>query len=347
MAHTPDPPLWELFPYRFLSFYREAQAVTRGDYPAPRMVIFHLNYRCNHSCVGCDFRAENRAQSYNPPTADLWRIADAIIASGAEAVELSGGGEPLLAPDVDQLIRRFHRAGLAVGLLTNGSQLTGRILDTVIRCCRYVRVSIEAGSPRVFCRVKGLSDAGEFDRVVANVRAAVARREKLRSRITISLKYTVGTLNAADLGSAARLAASLGVDALQFRPYENCAITLRDPRPAQRQLETLKKRYAGKLAVTGDLRFPRPHERCRFNPFFATVDSYGDVFLCPYYRHRRQRHRIGNVLKQSWRDLWGSSRHRRARARVRPAECAVYACRFHRYNAQLGALLDSRDLSFI
>ncbi|HNW93098.1 MAG TPA: radical SAM protein [bacterium] len=338
---------WDVFPHRILSHYREAQAIARGALPPPRMVIWHLNYLCNHHCVGCDFRAENAALHYNPPARDLTRIAAAIIASGAEAVELSGGGEPLLAPGVDRLIRTFRRAGLQVGLLTNGSLLTGRVLTTVVRHCRYVRISMEAGSPAVFRRVKQVDDPREFARIVANLRAAVALKRKLRAPININLKYTVGTLNRHDLANAALLAARLGVDSLQFRPYENCAITPRDTRAIQRDVTALRQRYAGKLEIVGNLAFARPQTRCRFNALFATVDGMGDVFLCPYYRHRRARHRIGNLLRDDWTAVWGGKRHRAARAAVRPAECAVYACRFHRYNALLTALLSSGDLSFI
>lgn len=344
---TADRPVWDIFPHRILSHYREAQAIARGKFPPPRMVILHLNYLCNHHCVGCDFRAENAALHYNPPARDLQRLADAVIATGAEAVELSGGGEPLLVPGIRQLIMKFRRAGLQVGLLTNGSKLSGAIRDTVVRHCRYVRVSLEAGSPAVFRRVKQVDDPREFARIIANIRAAVALKKKLSSALNINVKYTIGTLNRHDLARAAQLAARLKVDSLQVRPYENCAITIKDTRAIQREVAALRRRYAGRLAIFGNLAFSRPRARCRFNPLFVTVDSFGEVFLCPYYRHRRQRHSIGNLLQQDWKKIWGGRRHRSARAHVRPAECAVYACRFHRYNALLASLLANGELSFI
>jgi len=208
-------------------------------------------------------------------------------------------------------------------------------------------VSLEAGTPAVFRRVKRVNDPQEFAHIVANLRAAVALKKKLKSAVNISVKFTVGTLNRRDLASAARLAARVGVDSLQFRPYENCAITPGDTRAIQREVDGLRRQYAGRLAIFGNLSFARPRQRCRFNPLIATVDSFGEVFLCPYYRHRRRRHSIGNLLRHDWQKIWGGRRHRAARAAVRPAECAVYACRFHRYNALLTGLLESGELSFI
>lgn len=338
---------WPLFPARILSFYREAQALQAGKFPPPRMVVLHLNYLCNHACVGCDFRRENRELHHNPDPRTLDRLAAAVIATGAEAVELSGGGEPLLAPGIERLIRRFRKAGLAVGLLTNGSALRGSVLETVIRHCAYVRISLEAGSPAVFARVKGVADPGEFRRIVANIRAAVALKRRLRSAIKINLKYTVGTINRGDLAPAARLAARLGVDSLQVRPYENCPITFPDPEPVERELVRLRARWRGKLPIIGSVRFPRSTRRCWLTPLITTVDSFGDVFLCPYYRHRRDRHRVGNLLRQPWSKLWGSATHRRRLGGIRPAECNRYACRFHRYNEILREFLAHDQLAFI
>jgi MoaA/NifB/PqqE/SkfB family radical SAM enzyme len=80
--------------------------------------------RCNLSCAYCN---EYDDHSAPVPTDDvLWRI-DRLAALGTGIVTLSGG-EPLLHPDLDEIVRRIRQTGMIATLITNGYLLNrGRI----------------------------------------------------------------------------------------------------------------------------------------------------------------------------------------------------------------------------
>jgi MoaA/NifB/PqqE/SkfB family radical SAM enzyme len=76
--------------------------------------------RCNLSCAYCN---EYDKGSAPVPTDLMLRRVERLAALGTSAIDISGG-EPLLHPDLDVIIRRIRERGIIAGLLTNGYLLT-------------------------------------------------------------------------------------------------------------------------------------------------------------------------------------------------------------------------------
>ena len=87
-----------------------------------RPVLAHLIpiRRCNLACTYC-----NEFDDHSPPvpTPDLFRRVDRLAALGTGIVTLSGG-EPLLHPDADEIIRHIREHGMIATLITNGYLLS-------------------------------------------------------------------------------------------------------------------------------------------------------------------------------------------------------------------------------
>ena len=76
--------------------------------------------RCNLSCAYCN---EYDKSSEPVPTQLMLGRVDRLAMLGTSAIDISGG-EPLLHPDLDVIIRRIRQRGILAGLLTNGYLLT-------------------------------------------------------------------------------------------------------------------------------------------------------------------------------------------------------------------------------
>ncbi len=76
--------------------------------------------RCNISCAYCN---EYDDHSAPVPTSDVLRWIDRLASLGTGIVTLSGG-EPLLHPDVDAIIRHIRARGMIATLITNGYLLS-------------------------------------------------------------------------------------------------------------------------------------------------------------------------------------------------------------------------------
>jgi MoaA/NifB/PqqE/SkfB family radical SAM enzyme len=111
-----------------------------------RPVVAHVipTRRCNLSCTYCNEYDEHSAPV---PTLDLSRRIDRLAALGTSIITLSGG-EPLLHPDLDLVIRRIRQHGAIATLITNGYLLNrARIRRLNSAGLDHLQISIDNIAP--------------------------------------------------------------------------------------------------------------------------------------------------------------------------------------------------------
>jgi MoaA/NifB/PqqE/SkfB family radical SAM enzyme len=100
--------------------------------------------RCNLSCAYCN---EYDDRSAPVPTAYVLRRIDRLVDLGTGVVTLSGG-EPLLHPDLDDIIRHIRRRGAIATLITNGYLLTRDRIERLNRAgLDHLQISIDNVMP--------------------------------------------------------------------------------------------------------------------------------------------------------------------------------------------------------
>ncbi len=108
---------------RYLSTrLRELRMIAKGLVSTRHPIDVHLIpiRRCNLSCTYCN---EFDDTSQPVPTKEMIRRVDKLAALGTSIITISGG-EPLLHPELEVIIRRVRRHGIIAGLITNGYLLT-------------------------------------------------------------------------------------------------------------------------------------------------------------------------------------------------------------------------------
>jgi MoaA/NifB/PqqE/SkfB family radical SAM enzyme len=102
--------------------FREAQLIAQALRSPMHPILAHIvpMRRCNLSCSYC-----NEYDKFSPPvaTTEMLRRIDLLAALQTSAVTISGG-EPLLHPALDELIRHIRAQGMIAELITNGYLLT-------------------------------------------------------------------------------------------------------------------------------------------------------------------------------------------------------------------------------
>jgi MoaA/NifB/PqqE/SkfB family radical SAM enzyme len=140
-------------------------------------VVAHLVSirRCNLSCTYC-----NEYDAHSPPvaTADLLHRIDRLAELGAGIITLTGG-EPLLHPDADAIIRHIRRRGSIATIITNGYLLTGdRIRALNAAGLDHLQISIDNVLPDGVSKkslkvldqkLRWLAETAEFDVTVNSV----------------------------------------------------------------------------------------------------------------------------------------------------------------------------------
>ena len=100
--------------------------------------------RCNLACKYCN---EYDDFSKPVPTEVMFRRVDKLGQLGTSVVTISGG-EPLLHPELDEIIRRIRRNGIVAGMITNGYLLVPERIERLNRAgLEWLQISIDNVNP--------------------------------------------------------------------------------------------------------------------------------------------------------------------------------------------------------
>src|SRR2546430_11688917 len=81
------------------------------------------------------------------PVETMFRRVDKLGELGTSVITISGG-EPLLHPELDDIIHRIRRHGIIAGLITNGYLLTGERIERLNRAgLEWLQISIDNVTP--------------------------------------------------------------------------------------------------------------------------------------------------------------------------------------------------------
>jgi MoaA/NifB/PqqE/SkfB family radical SAM enzyme len=125
---------------------REWRMLASGILDTDHPVLAHIIpiRRCNLSCTYCN---EFDDFSKPVPLADMYRRIDRLGELGTSVISFSGG-EPLLHPELDLLIRRIRGTGAMAGMITNGYLLTAdRIQKLNDAGLEHMQISIDNVMP--------------------------------------------------------------------------------------------------------------------------------------------------------------------------------------------------------
>ena len=100
--------------------------------------------RCNLACEYCN---EYDDFSKPVPTEAIFRRVDKLAELGTSVITISGG-EPLLHPELDNIITRIRKTGMVAGLITNGYLLTADRIQKLNRAgLEWLQISIDNVTP--------------------------------------------------------------------------------------------------------------------------------------------------------------------------------------------------------
>ena len=119
-----------------------ARAIQSRQHP----ILAHIipMRRCNLSCAYCN---EYDKVSAPVPTAEMLRRIDLLARLGTHIITISGG-EPLLHPDLDDIIHAIRSHGRIATIITNGYLLTPERIQRLNRAgLEHLQISIDNVNP--------------------------------------------------------------------------------------------------------------------------------------------------------------------------------------------------------
>lgn len=147
------------------------------------VVIWNVGRQCNLHCVHCYSDSENRQYTGELTTNEGKALIDDLAGFGIPVLLLSGG-EPLMRPDLFELIAHARSRGVRVTLSTNGTLITPEVAARLRALeVSYVGISLDGiGATNDMFR----GHKGAFDKAMAGFRSCKAVGQRVGLRMTLT-----------------------------------------------------------------------------------------------------------------------------------------------------------------
>lgn len=166
-----------------------------NEVPAPeyvqgyKMLNIYLTNACNLSCTHCFMKAGKKLK--NELNANEWiRVLDEFAQAGGKSVTFTGG-EPLMNPDFQTIVKATYEKGIQCTVLTNGILWTDELIDQLSPLMAEVQISIDGVDDESNAKVR---KAGIFEQLVNHV----IRFANNGVRVSVATTFTNENIETAD-----------------------------------------------------------------------------------------------------------------------------------------------------
>jgi len=257
---------------------REASLVARGLASTKHPILAHVipMRRCNLACGYCN---EYDKVSDPVPLEAVKRRLDRLASFGTTAITISGG-EPMLHPQIFEIITHIRSHGMIAGLISNGYYMTRENIEKLNRAgLEYLQISID--------NVKPDKTSQKSLKVIDRYLVYLSKYAKFH--VNINSVIGGGITNPEDALVVARRAVELGFGSTlgvihdgngQLKPLSGVE------EQVYKQLRRFGKKKFGWLnSFQDDLAYGRPHNwRCRAGARYLYICEDGLVHYCSQQR---------------------------------------------------------------
>jgi cyclic pyranopterin phosphate synthase len=271
---------------------------------------------CNHRCTFCalDFMGYKQVSM---PKDRLLGLMGELSQIDVRSVMFGGEGEPLLHPNLEEVITLGGKYGLSLAVTTNGVALTDRYLPS-LQYVDWIKLSVNAGNRDTYQKVHQPKTGHDWDKVWANLQKASEYVRRMEYKTVLGVQAVVLPENLHSLYDLARLAKCHGAKYLVLKPYSQHGYSRvkRELSYYREEYETIREllnkygedksfnlicRYNAMQAVSLS---KLPYPTCLATPYFwGYITASGDVYGCSAHL-TDDRFNYGNINTSTFPDIW-------------------------------------------
>ena len=191
------------------------QAVLNARPFKPLYVKLKVFYGCNLKCEMCNHWRDTRPA---PISSERFKeVLSELAELGTQKLHISGG-EPMLRPQVPDLVEQASSLGIKVTMTTNGTLIdkvkAKRLVEGGLR---GVNISIDSPLRKMHEKIRGVE--GSFKATIKAVE--LFKRYKHKGKLTIRINTVVSRTNYQTLETLPDLAHELGADGINLIPVDD------------------------------------------------------------------------------------------------------------------------------
>ncbi|MCL2431348.1 radical SAM protein [Candidatus Bathycorpusculum sp.] len=295
--------------YLKLAYSPQAQKTERF---VPLVMSWNVTRECNLKCSHCYLNADEKKLSNELSTQEGKQLMDQIHEVSRPLLVLSGG-EPMLRPDIFELIEYGAKKGIKMGLGSNGYLIDDAVAKKLKTSgIATVSISLDSHISAQHDEFRGVDNAWE--------RAVNACKSLRKNNVLVQVNTTLTHENYNQIDDIMSLAESIGVENfhLFFLVPTGRGTKLTDISPQKYEnmiTTTFAKVHRHRLNVRPSCapQFMRIAQGmnmdmrqwirgCIAGMYYCRIYPNGDVTPCPYMPIK-----LGNVREQSFKDIWFNS----------------------------------------
>jgi len=289
----------------------------KGVYIPPISCEIDPSNRCMLNCKFCMYKDYRKENNVDLDFTTYRRLIFELQCSGVKSITFTGGGEPLMNPEFNEMAQAAFDRWFEVGLITNGVNL-----DKVknVAKFKFIRVSLDASNKEEYNNVKG---ADKFDKVIDNIKWAIKRGA------VVGLSYVVCEENKNGIKEAQKLADKLQVRYIQFKPAweNNKSFCFEDEKENSKSIIT--KRYKA-----------NNNTPCMIAGLIGIIGADKNVYFCCQHRGDKRYLNLGSLKDNSFNSLW------QKRKNIIPDISRCPQCRYMNYAKTYDNLMEEKSLFF-
>lgn len=303
----------------------------------PFYVKIKVNYGCNLKCEMCKHWRETREP---PISMDRFQeVITELAELGCKKVHFSGG-EPMLRPQLPELIAHAAGLGMRVTLTTNGTLVTKEKAKALIEAgLRGVNVSLDSPIRKAHEKIRGVE--GSFKSTTKAV--SLFNKYAHKGKLTVRINTVISRENYLSLAALPDLAHELSADGINLIPVDdhcgehlsmrkkdialfnagiapqierrarelNIDIVDEDAFPFGKNESEIKLGRAGRYAFGYYSKHP-----CYAPWTHSLIDFNGLIYVC--CMTREQIPPLGDIRKQSFKEIWEGAAYQAVRLKMHP-----------------------------
>jgi len=279
----------------------------------PIVMSWNVTRECNMKCSHCYINATDKKLNNELTTKEAKNLIDQIYQVSTPLLILSGG-EPLLRPDIFELISYGSKKGLKMGLGSNGSLIDDDVAKKLKEAgIATVSISLDSNIPAQHDEFRGVAGAWE--------KAVEACKALRKNNVLVQINTTLTQQNYNQIDDIMSLAESIGVENfhLFFLVPTGRGIKLTDISPEKYE-EMITKTFAKtakhklnvrpscapqfmRIAKDMGLDMRQWIRGCIAGLYYCRIYPNGDVTPCPYLPIK-----LGNIREQNFKEIWFNSK---------------------------------------
>lgn len=219
MAHLLYKGLRYVRVHRRLPGWENLRGRHRPRMPLPRRLQIEPTTLCNLACTACTNRELPPSRRGKSMSYDFFRhIVDQV--PSVREIKLQGLGEPLMAPEMQEMLEWGRSRGIKFDVITNGTLVRRHLTDIIPLLDRFV-VSFDALSAPGATRMRSGLDVDVAKEAIV---AMVEEKRRSHSACTIGLTCVLSHLNMDEVPGIMQFGNAAGVDYVGFVAVENWKI---------------------------------------------------------------------------------------------------------------------------